>query len=275
MPEINPSCEIWRGVDKNVSFGESPTRHPLNGPVDKDPPPLPPSFTLIYLYLPSSPSLPLLFLFLFILPPLSNDPNSSSAFLFPFSVSYVYSFYFLFLSYLWRMAVSGVGEMIGAGGSSPWIQLRDRWSRKKANRSRVSRVSASLNLTDPYKTLRIQPGASESEVKKAFRRLALQVHFWFSMLFLSILLEGETIDWFGLNMSLFFFFFEIFSIIRMCVEEAIAVYSFTSSTKLTMYVYRTFSPCSLSCWSDWASYAQAFLFCSFLFCYLPNFPALN
>nr|CAN81795.1 hypothetical protein VITISV_017001 [Vitis vinifera] len=75
------------------------------------------------------------------------------------------------------MAVSGVGEMIGAGGSSPWIQLRDRWSRKKANRSRVSRVSASLNLTDPYKTLRIQPGASESEVKKAFRRLALQVHF--------------------------------------------------------------------------------------------------
>ncbi|RVW49208.1 hypothetical protein VitviT2T_014176 [Vitis vinifera] len=74
------------------------------------------------------------------------------------------------------MAVSGVGEMIGAGGSSPWIQLRDRWSRKKANRSRVSRVSASLNLTDPYKTLRIQPGASESEVKKAFRRLALQYH---------------------------------------------------------------------------------------------------
>ena len=30
MPEINPSCEIWR-VDKNVSFGKSPTRHPLNG----------------------------------------------------------------------------------------------------------------------------------------------------------------------------------------------------------------------------------------------------
>ena len=29
---------------------------------------------------------------------------------------------------------------------------------------------------DPYKTLRIQPGSSESEVKKAFRQLALQYH---------------------------------------------------------------------------------------------------
>ncbi|KAI3677925.1 hypothetical protein L6452_37199 [Arctium lappa] len=29
---------------------------------------------------------------------------------------------------------------------------------------------------DPYKTLRIHPGASESEVKKAFRQLALKYH---------------------------------------------------------------------------------------------------
>ena len=216
MPEINPSCEIWR-VDKNVSFGKSPTRHPLNGLwIRTLHPYLLPS--LIYLYLPSSPSLPLLFLFLFILPPLSNDPISSSAFLFPFSISYVYSFYFLFLSYLWRMAVSGVGEMIGAGGSSPWIQLRDRWSRKKANRSRVSRVSASLNLTDPYKTLRIQPGASESEVKKAFRRLALQVHFWFSILFLSILMEGEIYWLIDLAwICLFSFSFLKFSVSSGCV----------------------------------------------------------
>ncbi|MGR2462715.1 J domain-containing protein, partial [Salmonella enterica] len=29
---------------------------------------------------------------------------------------------------------------------------------------------------DPYKTLKIQPGASETEVRKAFRQLALQYH---------------------------------------------------------------------------------------------------
>ncbi|PIA45886.1 hypothetical protein AQUCO_01600260v1 [Aquilegia coerulea] len=38
-------------------------------------------------------------------------------------------------------------------------------------------VSCSYSsLTDQYRTLRIQPGASESEVKKAFRNLALQYH---------------------------------------------------------------------------------------------------
>uniref|UniRef100_A0A1D1YLT6 Chaperone protein dnaJ 8, chloroplastic n=1 Tax=Anthurium amnicola TaxID=1678845 RepID=A0A1D1YLT6_9ARAE len=31
-------------------------------------------------------------------------------------------------------------------------------------------------LTEQYRTLRIQPGASEKEVKKAFRQLALQYH---------------------------------------------------------------------------------------------------
>ncbi|XP_077215444.1 chaperone protein dnaJ 8, chloroplastic-like [Tasmannia lanceolata] len=35
---------------------------------------------------------------------------------------------------------------------------------------------SSASLTDQYRTLRIQPGASEKEVKKAFRQLALQYH---------------------------------------------------------------------------------------------------
>ncbi|KAJ6428257.1 hypothetical protein OIU84_023639 [Salix udensis] len=35
---------------------------------------------------------------------------------------------------------------------------------------------SSPSVMDPYKTLRIQPGASESEVRKAFRQLALQYH---------------------------------------------------------------------------------------------------
>ncbi|XP_058067690.1 chaperone protein dnaJ 8, chloroplastic [Magnolia sinica] len=37
-------------------------------------------------------------------------------------------------------------------------------------------VRCSARLTDQYRTLRIQPGASEKEVKKAFRQLALQYH---------------------------------------------------------------------------------------------------
>lgn len=39
-----------------------------------------------------------------------------------------------------------------------------------------SKFCCSSSLTDQYRTLRIQPGASESEVKKAFRSLALQYH---------------------------------------------------------------------------------------------------
>ncbi|KAI3737505.1 hypothetical protein L2E82_27509 [Cichorium intybus] len=43
-------------------------------------------------------------------------------------------------------------------------------------RFRVRCVSASSLSSDPYKILRIHPGASEYEVKKAFRRLALKYH---------------------------------------------------------------------------------------------------
>ncbi|KAL8226102.1 hypothetical protein R6Q57_018659 [Mikania cordata] len=37
-------------------------------------------------------------------------------------------------------------------------------------------ISASSVASDPYKILRIRPGASESEVKTAFRQLALKYH---------------------------------------------------------------------------------------------------
>ncbi|KAG8643810.1 hypothetical protein MANES_11G068500v8 [Manihot esculenta] len=80
------------------------------------------------------------------------------------------------------MASASVG-MIGGNGcvgsSSAWFQIKNR--RKKNNhmgreRTRSFRVSSSSSsVMDPYKTLRIQPGASESEVKKAFRQLALQI----------------------------------------------------------------------------------------------------
>ncbi|KAF2321546.1 hypothetical protein GH714_000367 [Hevea brasiliensis] len=60
-----------------------------------------------------------------------------------------------------------------------WFQIKKR--RKNNNNMRGDRVrflcvSSSSSVMDPYKTLRIQPGASESEVKKAFRQLALQYH---------------------------------------------------------------------------------------------------
>ncbi|XWS11697.1 hypothetical protein CRYUN_Cryun37aG0021200 [Craigia yunnanensis] len=66
---------------------------------------------------------------------------------------------------------SAIG-MIGGNGSS-WMQVKEK---KKKTMSRVRVCCSASSVLDPYKTLRIQPGASESEVKKAFRQLALQYH---------------------------------------------------------------------------------------------------
>ncbi|KAK6915137.1 DnaJ domain [Dillenia turbinata] len=58
--------------------------------------------------------------------------------------------------------------------SSSWVQLKNG---NKRTPPRINRIKVSSVMTDdPYKTLRIRPGASESEVKKAFRQLALQYH---------------------------------------------------------------------------------------------------
>ncbi|XP_042000133.1 chaperone protein dnaJ 8, chloroplastic-like isoform X2 [Salvia splendens] len=68
-----------------------------------------------------------------------------------------------------------------ASASGYWAQLRDNdlsrknlGNRNKRKGFRVSCISSAA-VFDSYKTLRIQPGASESEVKKAFRQLALQI----------------------------------------------------------------------------------------------------
>ncbi|KAK4802579.1 hypothetical protein SAY86_000782 [Trapa natans] len=72
--------------------------------------------------------------------------------------------------------------VVGKSGSSSssWVQLRDRkMTRRNSDGRRGFKVSCSLyspSVSDPYKTLRIQPGASESEVKRAFRQLALKYH---------------------------------------------------------------------------------------------------
>ncbi|XP_023744138.1 chaperone protein dnaJ 8, chloroplastic [Lactuca sativa] len=69
-----------------------------------------------------------------------------------------------------------------SSSSSSWGKLRN--SHKKSARGsgggdrrfRVRCVSTSPLASDPYKTLSVRPDASESEVKKAFRQLALKYH---------------------------------------------------------------------------------------------------
>ncbi|XP_022983187.1 chaperone protein dnaJ 8, chloroplastic-like [Cucurbita maxima] len=74
------------------------------------------------------------------------------------------------------VATAGISiARTGSSSSSFWIRHRNRSNKDRSSRNRV-RVTCSSSLLDPYQTLRIQPGASESEVKKAFRRLALQYH---------------------------------------------------------------------------------------------------
>ncbi|XP_058728779.1 chaperone protein dnaJ 8, chloroplastic-like [Vicia villosa] len=67
-------------------------------------------------------------------------------------------------------AATTAGVISGNGSSVSW-----RRKEKKMNRVRVF-CSSSSSVMDSYKTLRIQPDASESDVKKAFRQLALQYH---------------------------------------------------------------------------------------------------
>ncbi|XP_050234233.1 chaperone protein dnaJ 8, chloroplastic [Mercurialis annua] len=78
------------------------------------------------------------------------------------------------------MATASVGLIGGngcGGSSSSWFQIKNRKKKNNMGRNRVNFYCVSSNsVADPYKTLRIQPGASESDVKKAFRQLALQYH---------------------------------------------------------------------------------------------------
>ncbi|KAJ6829151.1 chaperone protein dnaJ 8, chloroplastic [Iris pallida] len=67
--------------------------------------------------------------------------------------------------------------MVGSVGScySSSSSLMDM-KKKNSKRGRTVICAASRGLADPYQTLRIQPGASETEVRRAFRQLALQYH---------------------------------------------------------------------------------------------------
>ncbi|KAG5141625.1 hypothetical protein JHK82_017320 [Glycine max] len=74
------------------------------------------------------------------------------------------------------MAAATAGVVGGNGSSASWMRFKGKERKQtKMNKSRIS-CSYSSSVMDPYKTLRIQRGASESEVRKAFRQLALQYH---------------------------------------------------------------------------------------------------
>lgn len=65
------------------------------------------------------------------------------------------------------------------GSSSSFLKNKKMMNKvmgKKTHRVAFVSASASTTLSDPYQTLSLPRGASESEVKKAFRRLALQYH---------------------------------------------------------------------------------------------------
>ncbi|XP_070003907.1 chaperone protein dnaJ 8, chloroplastic-like isoform X2 [Nicotiana sylvestris] len=75
-------------------------------------------------------------------------------------------------------AIGMLGNVGGCGSASAsWIRLKNCSKKKTKGENVRFKVSCvySPSVSDPYKTLRIQPGASESEVRKAFRQLALQV----------------------------------------------------------------------------------------------------
>ncbi|KAL3528989.1 hypothetical protein ACH5RR_008311 [Cinchona calisaya] len=72
---------------------------------------------------------------------------------------------------------------VSAAASSPsWIQLKNSAKMMGKNHAKNCNINkfrifcVVSGLDDPYKTLRIQPGAAESEVKKAFRQLVLKYH---------------------------------------------------------------------------------------------------
>ncbi|XP_071723465.1 chaperone protein dnaJ 8, chloroplastic-like [Rutidosis leptorrhynchoides] len=76
------------------------------------------------------------------------------------------------------MACAAVAGVIGGNGSA-WISSNNKTKKRNHKTGRVIKVSCSYSsssVMDPYKTLMIQHDASESDVKKAFRRLALQYH---------------------------------------------------------------------------------------------------
>ncbi|KNA10478.1 hypothetical protein SOVF_144120 [Spinacia oleracea] len=91
------------------------------------------------------------------------------------------------------MAAAVSSAMTGCSSSS--ISSSSFFKNKKKSENRVNRVafvsaSATTSFADPYQTLSVNRGASESEVRKAFRRLAKQTVM--SNLRIEPIAEAET-----------------------------------------------------------------------------------
>jgi len=70
-----------------------------------------------------------------------------------------------------------VGRLVGANGNS--FLRRKNGEKKSLGGRRNVTVMASVafpGMKEEYETLRLSPGAAEKDVKKAYRRLALQYH---------------------------------------------------------------------------------------------------
>ncbi|KAJ8497288.1 hypothetical protein OPV22_007840 [Ensete ventricosum] len=75
------------------------------------------------------------------------------------------------------MSMGMSGSMGAVSASSMGIWVGRNWvSRGRRTGGDVRCAASTGSLTEQYRTLRVQPGASEKEVKKAFRQLALQYH---------------------------------------------------------------------------------------------------
>jgi len=74
------------------------------------------------------------------------------------------------------MAVA-VGRLVGTKGNS-FLKSKNREKKNLGRKSNVA-VMASVEfpgMKEEYEILRLSPGATEKDVKRAFRRLALQYH---------------------------------------------------------------------------------------------------
>ncbi|RZC62137.1 hypothetical protein C5167_023880 [Papaver somniferum] len=72
------------------------------------------------------------------------------------------------------MAAIAVGMINGRSMINQRKFLNNTNYQRKKKMNKI--CCSSSSLTDQYKTLRIQPGANETDVRKAFRQLALQYH---------------------------------------------------------------------------------------------------
>lgn len=74
--------------------------------------------------------------------------------------------------------MTSFGGVVSTRGSSSSLfqSMKKDLKNKRNHNSRLFKINCVSTFSDPYKTLRINKDASEAEVKKAFRKLALQVN---------------------------------------------------------------------------------------------------